>query len=163
MADSAAGGGSGVLGSGGSGAMESGGQSGGAAGSNGGSTGGNTIPATFETVKTVLQGGGPYAPCASAPCHAVGGMAPPGNPLTLAVNDQLYANLTTHVSKDCGNIPVVNPGKPDQSALVKVLKGPCSAITPQMPLGCSDAQGNCIPDDFVAAIVQWIAAGASKQ
>jgi len=41
-------------------------------------------------------------------------MAPPGNPLTLAINDQLYANLTTHISKDCGNSAVVNPGKPDQ-------------------------------------------------
>jgi len=28
-------------------------------------------------------GGGAIMPCAAAPCHAVGGMAPPGNPLTL--------------------------------------------------------------------------------
>lgn len=127
------------------------------------SVGGGAVPATFDTVKTVLQGGGPFTPCASAPCHGVGGMAPPGNPLTLAINDQLYTNLTSHISKDCGSIPVVNAGKPDQSALVKVLEGPCSAVTPRMPLGCSDTDGNCIPADYIAAIAKWIAIGAPKQ
>jgi hypothetical protein len=99
-------------------------------------------------------------PCIAAPCHAAGGMAPPSDPLTLAIDDQLYTHLTTHISKNCGNVPVVNPCKPDQSALIKVLKGPCGT-TPRMPYQCStDA---CIPDNYIAALEQWIANGAPQQ
>jgi hypothetical protein len=148
-------GGSSAVGSGGASATD-GGQSTGT----GGSGGGSTRPATFETVKAVLQGGGPYAPCIS--CHVVGGASPPSNPLILSIDGQLYTNLTTHISKDCGNNPVVNPGKPNQSALVQILKGPCSAVTLRMPLGCTDDQGNCIPADYIAAIAQWIANGAPQ-
>lgn len=92
--------------------------------------------------------------CASASCHAVGGMAPPGNPLTLSIDSNLYTELTTHISQGCGNIPVVNPGHPDESALIKVLREGCGAI-PRMPYQCSgDA---CIPDSYIAAVAQWIA------
>lgn len=37
---------------------------------------------------------------------------PPGNPVTLADNEQLYTNLTTYVSRACGNLKLVSPGKP---------------------------------------------------
>jgi hypothetical protein len=134
---------------------------GGAAGGGGtpcvpsGATGGSgSIAPTFATVKLVLGGGSAIMPCASAPCHATGGMNPPDNPLTLQNNAALYANMTSYVARDCGNMRLVEPGKPDQSALVKVLMGPCGAV-PRMPYMCSgDA---CIPDDYIAAVSQWIA------
>ena len=35
-------------------------------------------------------------PCASAPCYGVGGMAPPGTPLTLHEDPKyLYTNMTS--------------------------------------------------------------------
>ena len=68
--------------------------------------------------------------------------------------------LTSYVSAGCGDIKLVNPGKPDESALLKILKAPCGA-TPRMPYMCSgDA---CIPDDYIAAISQWVANCAREQ
>jgi hypothetical protein len=119
-----------------------------------------SIPPTFATVRLVLGGGGAVMPCAAAPCHATGGMAPPGRPLTLQDTPALYATLTSYVSSGCGDIKLVNPGKPDESALLKILRGPCGA-TPRMPYMCSgDA---CIPDEYIAAISQWVANCAPAQ
>jgi hypothetical protein len=140
-----------------------GGGSGGAAcvpSGGGGGSGSSAIPPTFATVKLVLAGGGAIMPCASAPCHAAGGNAPPGHPLTLQDTPQLYANMLSFVSSACGNIPLVNPGKPGESALLKILTGPCGA-TPRMPYMCSgDA---CIPAEYIAALSQWIASCAPEQ
>ena len=124
----------------------------------------SAIPATFATIKLVLGGGGGIMPCAAAPCHGVGGMAPPGDPLELPSNNdqQLYANLTTHVSRACNNTKLVTAGNPAQSALVTILKGPCG-MTPCMPYGCSAEAGDCIPDDYIAAVEQWIAGGAPQR
>jgi hypothetical protein len=119
-----------------------------------GASGGGAIPATFETFEQVIT----QAPCFGAGCHNDA-----QNPLNLRVDDQLYMRLTSRISKNCGNIPIVNPGKPQDSALVKILSGPCGP-TPRMPLGCSDDQdGTCIPADYIAAITQWIASGAPQR
>jgi hypothetical protein len=157
---SAASGGSGGLGSAGrnTAAVGGGSSTAGASGS------GSTVPATFATVKLVFGGGGGIMTCSAAPCHGVHGMAPPDNPLELPPNDdqQLYKNLTSHVSKACNDTKVVNPGNPAQSALVTILKGPCGR-TPRMPYGCSAQAGDCIPDEYIAAVTQWIANGAPQQ
>jgi hypothetical protein len=155
-------------GSGGSGGACSGGLGTGGVGdgsvSSGGSAGGSSIPPTFETVKLVFQGGGPITTCSAAPCHGVNGVAPPGRPLELPLNDdqQLYTNLTTYISTACGNIKLVSPCDPAQSALPKILTGPCG-MTPRMPYMCTEQDGNCIPDEYIAAITHWIANGAPKQ
>ena len=121
---------------------------------------GGAIPPTFATVKLVLAGGGAIMPCASAPCHAEGGMAPPAHPLVLQDTPQLYATMTSYVAAECGNVRLVNPGKPDESALLRILKGPCG-VAPRMPYMCSgDA---CIPDEYIAALSQWIANCAPEQ
>jgi hypothetical protein len=119
---------------------------------------GPAIPPTFATLKLVLTGTRP--PCNAADCHGPGGP----NPLQYQLNDdeKLYATLTQHVSVDCGNIPVVTPGNPARSAIVKVLKGPCSSKVPQMPNGCTPAANNCLPAEYVAAIERWIELGAPK-
>ena len=117
------------------------------------------IAPTFETLKLVLTGTHP--PCNAADCHGPGGP----NPLQYWVkdDDKLYDTLTHHVSADCGNIPVVTPGHPERSALVKVLKGPCSAKVPQMPNGCTPEANNCLPAEYVTAIERWIALGAPRK
>jgi hypothetical protein len=117
------------------------------------------IPPTFETLKLVLTGTHP--PCNAADCHGPGGP----NILQYPVGDadKLYGVLTSHVSVECGNIPVVTPGHPERSALVKVLKGPCSGKVPQMPNGCTPEANNCLPAEYVAAIERWIALGAPKR
>jgi hypothetical protein len=122
--------------------------------------GSGSIPPTFATVRLVLGGGGAIMPCASAPCHAAGGTAPPGNPLSLQDTPQLYATMTSYVAKECGNMRLVSPGKPDESALIKILKGPCGVV-PRMPYMCSDDA--CIPDDYIAALSRWIANCAPEQ
>jgi hypothetical protein len=35
-------------------------------------------------------------------------------------------------------------------------------MTPRMPYMCTEQDGNCIPDEYIAAITQWIANGAPK-
>lgn len=118
----------------------------------GGSTGsGSGIEPTFETVKFVIEN----VTCFGAGCHN-----DELNPLDLQIDGQLHMRLTSHISKNCGNIPVVNPGNPQESALIKILEGPCGS-TPRMPLECvNDGDAKCVPDDYIQALTQWIADGA---
>jgi len=76
-------------------------------------------------------------------------------------NNQLYTHLTTYTSKACGSIALVKAGDPEGSALIKILKGPCGS-TPRMPYQCVASAGSCIPDEYIAAVAQWIANGAQK-
>lgn len=155
-----AGGASGTTGGISTGGVATGGVStGGTAAGTGGSAG-STVPATWDTVHLVLTGTTPQ--CASAGCHGAGGMVPPGRPLTLADDDQLYTHLTSYTSVACGNVPLINLSNPAESGLVKILKGPCG-MTPQMPNGCTVQDGNCVPQEYITAIQQWIANGAPKQ
>lgn len=157
------GGGVGAGGSGGGGGL--GGQSGagGAGGSSGSGVGGSIPPPTptFDTLKFVL--GATMPPCVASDCHGGTHMELP----LLVVNDQLYTELTTHVSVACGNIPLVTPSNPEQSALVKILKGPCGVPPddiPRMPNGCIEDEfgSTCVPNDYIAAIEQWVRNGAPQ-
>ncbi|MGK3991858.1 hypothetical protein [Sorangium sp. So ce1024] len=121
------------------------------AGGSGGS--GDEIPPTFATVKFVIQN----ASCFGAGCHN-----DEMNPLDLQLNDELHSRLLSHVSKNCGDIPIVTPGNPEESALVKILKGPCGP-TPRMPIECvNDGDAKCVPDEYIDAIAQWITNGAAE-
>ncbi|WP_437970962.1 hypothetical protein WMF04_17490 [Sorangium sp. So ce260] len=116
----------------------------------GGSTGsGSGIEPTFETVKFVIDN----VTCFGAGCHN-----DDMNPLDLQIDEELHARLISHTTKGCG--PLVNLGNPPESALVKILKGPCGS-TPRMPLECvNDGDTKCVTDDYIQAITQWIADGA---
>lgn len=141
-------------GTGGSGGSGSGGRS-----STGGSA--NDIPPTFQTVKTVLTDN--LTPCVGSDCH--GGH--PGR-LNLLVDSGLLDRLTSATSDVC-SMPVVDPGQPGNSALVKVLRDGCGNVKPncligtecipKMPINCSDGV-DCIPENYIQAIEQWIADGA---
>jgi hypothetical protein len=111
------------------------------------------VEASFATVRQVVV----QAHCADASCH--NGEAKP----RLQDDATLHATLTSHISEACGHIPVVTPGDPEQSALVKLLKGPCGEL-PRMPNGCISEpieEYTCLPPDYIDAIERWVALGAA--
>jgi hypothetical protein len=132
-------------------------------GGTGGGTGGappcvpqggtTTPPATFATVQEAMMGFGAVESCWSNPCHAKFGMVPPTMPLVLAPEPDVYTRMMSYYSHACG-MPLVTPGKPAESALVKIITGPCGAL-PQMPYQCTGEQ--CLPPEYIAAITQWVA------
>jgi hypothetical protein len=107
------------------------------------------IEASFNTLKSIIP-----MSCFGSLCHDL-----PENPLQLRLDDKLYATLTTHVTEHCG--PVIKPGSPQDSAIIKLLRGPCGE-TDRMPFGkCfQDGDEACIPPDTIAALEKWIANGA---
>jgi hypothetical protein len=148
---SAGGGAGGGMGGGTSGA--GGGTSGAGGGTSGAGSGSGPIPAepTFNTLKAIIP-----VSCFGGLCHNLA-----ENPLQLSVDDKLYTTLTTHMTDGCG--PVVKPGFPQDSALIKLLKGPCGDIM-RMPSGkCfDDGDEGCISPAHIAALEQWIANGAPQ-
>jgi hypothetical protein len=112
-------------------------------------SGGSAIEPSFNMLKGVIQ-----TSCFGSLCHDL-----PENPLKLTLNDQLYTILTTHMTEHCG--VVVKPGLPQESALVRLLKGPCGE-TDRMPFGKCFVDGDegCIAPEQIAAIEKWIANGA---
>lgn len=143
----------GVAGSGGGGAgVSSGGVAGGGSSSGGSGAGPALVEASFATVRQVVV----QAHCADASCH--NGEVKP----RLQDDATLHATLTSHISVACGNIPVVTPGNPEQSALVKLLKGPCGEL-PRMPNGCVSEpieEYTCLPPAYIDAIERWVRDGA---
>lgn len=114
------------------------------------------IEASLDTLRLVIMALG----CNGSDCH--GGSE--ANPLDLRLNEDLYTNLTTSASIECDNLPIVDPGNAEGSALIRLLKGPCGE-TPRMPAGCfeNEFENNCVPDDYIAAIEQWVADGAPPE
>jgi hypothetical protein len=156
---------------GGSGGASGGMSSGGAAGANGGmmgnagsggamagAAGGSSLyPPNWDTVKLVLTGTSPQ--CGSSDCH--GGIQKLVIPTTITDDVGMHTMLTTFRSS-CGPYLLVKPGEPQFSALLRVLRGACCEI-PQMPNGCRPEDFNCVPDDAIDAVEQWISAGALMQ
>jgi hypothetical protein len=154
--DSGGTGGSGGLtaagaGGGGSGGLATAGaaSAGTAGAASGGTTGG--IEPSFNTLKAIIP-----MSCFGGLCHDL-----PENPLQLKVDDKLYSTLTTHMTEHCG--PVIAPGRPQDSAIIKLLKGPCGE-TERMPFGkCfQDGDEGCISPENIAALEKWIANGAPQ-
>jgi len=114
------------------------------------------VPATFTAIKTMFNmGEGAVSSCVSAPCHGDNGFAPPAKPLSLQTGANLYNTMMTYKSDGCGGIPLVNKGKPNESALFKMLSpGACGNAQLRMPLDCVDEQ--CMPTDYMNAISAWI-------
>ena len=129
----------------------SGGSTGGTSG--GGSGGGSTVPASFATMKLIIE-----SLCQG--CH--------GSDMSLNLNSDpaLYGRLTTtdptKVAKSCSNIPLITKGDPSKSALFKMLEGTCPPPFSVMPDGCKPAEGNCLEADYVDAVKRWITAGAPE-
>jgi hypothetical protein len=101
-------------------------------------------------------------PCVGSDCHG-------GYPerLNLLVDSGLLDRMKSFTSEICG-MPIVDPGNPSDSALVKVLREGCnvtpncsvgSQCIPRMPENCEDGV-DCIPEEYIQAIEQWIRDGA---
>jgi hypothetical protein len=154
------GGGTAGMGPGGGGTAGMGPSGGGTAGMGTGGSGAggadpNAIPPTFETLELIIMALG----CDGSDCHGGNEF----NPLSLVRDDSLYMNVTTFVSAKCENLPLVDPGNPDGSALIRVMTGPCGDLR-QMPDGCIPGEGGgCVPDDYIAAVAQWITDGAPEE
>lgn len=122
----------------------------------GGST--EVVEPTFETVQFVVE----QTPCNGSDCHGH-----EANPLDLKVDSpqELYDHLLSTISVKCGELPVVDPGDPGNSALVRLLKGPCGDLA-QMPDGCTcdpdPSINNCLPAQYVEAVEKWVEAGAPR-
>lgn len=114
-------------------------------------SGGSTPQPTFEGVKAMIQ-----SSCFGGLCHDLA-----EHPLKLKIDDALYTTLTTYSTKHCG--PLVKVGSPQESALVKLLKGPCGE-TERMPYGkcLQDGDEGCVSPQTIAALEQWIMNGAPK-
>lgn len=117
----------------------------------GAGSGGSAPQPTFEGVKTMIQGS-----CFGGLCHDLA-----EHPLKLKIDDALYTTLTTYSTKHCG--PLVKVGSPQESALIKLLKGPCGE-TERMPYGkcLQDGDEGCVSPQTIAALEQWIMSGAPK-
>lgn len=159
--DQVVGGSGGHQGSGGSG---SGGNGSGGNGSGGNSgTGGfsyqpTSDKANFASVKDIIE----LSPCGGSGCHESGGTEP--NIYGLNDDNKLYDTLMSYETKFCNKRKLVVPGNPDESALYLAVQGDskaskCGTTVPQMPLGCID---NCVPDNYLEGLMQWIKAGAPK-
>ena len=118
-----------------------------------------TPPATFATVREMFNtGSGPTQSCVSAPCHGDNGQAPPPPQMALSLQtgSNLYKTMTSYISHRCGDIPLIVKGKPEESALIKIMQPTaCGDAEFRMPLSCVDEQ--CMPADYMAAISAWIA------
>lgn len=107
------------------------------------------VEASFATLKAMLP-----MSCYGGVCHDL-----KEHPLYLGDESKLYQTLTTRSVEDCG--PLIKPGSPRESALIKLLKGPCGDVD-RMPLNACSNDGDeaCIKPDVIAALETWIINGA---
>lgn len=130
-----------------SGGASSGGQS-------NGSGGAAAVPATFETFKDVV-----LEKCGGQGCHN-----DPQNPLQMKFTDSnLYKTITTHKVAKCSNMLAISAGKPQESAIIKVITGGCGSIS-RMPPSCEDdTDASCVAKETIAALTQWVMNGAPEK
>jgi hypothetical protein len=123
----------------------------GTAGSGTAGSGGATVEASFATLKAMLP-----VSCYGGVCHDL-----KEHPLYLGDASKLYETLTTRSVEGCG--PLIKPGSPQESALIKLLKGPCGGVD-RMPLNACSVDGDeaCIKPEVIAALEKWIMNGAPQ-
>jgi mono/diheme cytochrome c family protein len=110
--------------------------------------GGNNSSATLAHLQQTIFGN------ICARCHS-GAAAPRG--LRLDSEDNSYAFLVSHASDEVPALMRVNPGKPDQSYIVKKIEGASDIVGGQMPLG-----GPYLSQEQIKSIRDWIANGAPR-
>lgn len=113
----------------------------------GSGSGGGPLTASFASIQDNI-----FTPVCTG-CHA-GAAAPLGLRLDAASS---YALLVGVASAEVSSLQRVAPGQPDDSYLVHKLEGR-AAVGARMPLG-----GPYLDDARIAAVRQWIAAGAPRE
>jgi hypothetical protein len=78
-------------------------------------------------------------------------------------NEALHSTLTSFQVQECNNEPLVTPGDPTKSAILKLLNAECTKDGQPffMPVTCGAPP--CFPQDWVGGISLWIEAGAPRQ
>ena len=122
----------------------------------------SNLEPTFYTFK-LMMAASPNGPCASSDCHGVSDVHP--EKLVLEDDAGLLERMKTHVAHRCNDLTVVVPGDPENSALVRALRGECSDADGKplgrMPGNCNtDPDCNCFYPSWMEAIEAWILAGA---
>lgn len=121
-----------------------------------------TLPRTYAAVRECVFEAG----CASSICHA--GEVPlllidtwEGFPRRADHTqwDTLTETLLNHHVTHCANSPLVDPGHPENSAIIKALGRQCDDPEWGMPDGCSTTP--CVPQIYIDFIAEWIAQGAA--
>lgn len=87
-------------------------------------------------------------------CHT-GATAPRG--LRLDSEENSYAFLVSHSADEIPTLMRVNPGKPDESYLIKKLEGAADIVGARMPLG-----GPYLSQEQIDQVRSWIANGAPR-
>lgn len=87
-------------------------------------------------------------------CHT-GANAPRG--LRLDSEENSYAFLVSHSADEIPSLMRVNPGKPDESYVVKKLEGTADIVGARMPLG-----GPYLSQEQIDQVRSWIANGAPR-
>lgn len=160
----AAGGGTGAAATGGSGV---GGASGGAMTGGADGLGGTPVGADWATTEERLG-----LSCGNSICHggteklclAKDGDRVGGEGSNCLPGTTLHATLLATQVKECENLPLVNPGKPSESALVRLISRQCGEFV--MPANCPpEEQGypTCWPEYAILDVSAWIANGAPAQ
>ena len=72
--------------------------------------------------------------------------------------DLLTDTLLNYQVEGCSGSPLVDPGNPGNSAIVKALSRTCDDPEWGMPDGCFETP--CVPQGYIDFIAEWIAAGA---
>jgi hypothetical protein len=93
--------------------------------------------------------------CANVVCHVPGGFMPDLSD----ANDDQYDILMSWTVDECGGVPLVAPGEPEGSAILRVTtRDACGDLF--MPKDCPDDA--CLSDENREALTTWIAAGAPR-
>ncbi|HSC89754.1 MAG TPA: hypothetical protein VLC09_20885 [Polyangiaceae bacterium] len=124
---------------------------GGAAPASGGTTdpgSGGTAGPSYEGVALSIE-----RSCATQSCH--GAEEEPH----IANDGTLPAFLLGTLVEECAGLPLVTPGQPESSALLKLVNRDCGELF--MPENCT--RDPCLPDDTIATWTEWILAGAPMQ
>jgi hypothetical protein len=108
-----------------------------------------TNAAAFNAVQAVFT-----AKCAIPDCHS-GSIPQAAQDLS---DGQAFRNTVAVRSVEFPSLPRVSPGDPDGSYLVHKIEGRPGIVGERMPQGCGE--GNCLSDEEIDTIRQWILDGA---
>jgi hypothetical protein len=117
---------------------------------------------TFTIFKAMMVAS-PNGPCFASDCHGTSDVHP--ERLVLEQDAGLLDRMKSHVAHNCNDLLVIQPGEPQNSALVRALNGECidagGSALERMPGGCNTTPDcNCFYPSWMAAIEAWITAGA---
>lgn len=71
----------------------------------------------------------------------------------------LHRTSTNTVVAECDGLPLVAPGDPDGSALIRLTTRKCGKLA--MPNGCTSSP--CIPLGYIDTLGEWIRNGADAE